>query len=176
MHGRIVLYYNKDKNIKKNTMAVLTNSDIIKGSKLMVFVGNQAIGFATNHTLSLTTNTTQVSTKDSGDYPSTIAQNITFEATAENLYSDAGEATYMNLMLQKQPVKIKFAAASNYNNTDEKGIINGAQGHQAWTAGTSIVEGDALITSLNVNAPAGDNATLSVTFTGTGALTEGQNG
>ena len=36
----------------------MTNQDIVKGSALMVFLSDSAIGFATSHALSLTANTT----------------------------------------------------------------------------------------------------------------------
>ena len=147
----------------------MTNQDIVKGSALMVFLGGSAIGFATSHALSLTTNTTEVSTKDHGDYPSVVAQSIGWEATAENLYSDTGETAYMKAMLAKIPVDIKFAKVANYSNTDEKGIIDNGE-KTAWTAGTVIAEGKALITSFSINAGVGENATMSVTFTGVGAL------
>lgn len=147
----------------------MTNQDIVKGSALMVFLGGSAIGFATSHALSLTANTTEVSTKDHGDYPSVVAQSIGWEVTAENLYSDTGETTYMKAMLAKTPVDIKFAKVVNYSATDEKGIIDNAE-KTAWTAGTVIAEGKALITSFSINAAKGDNATMSVTFTGVGAL------
>ena len=147
----------------------MTNQDIVKGSALMVFLGDSAIGFATSHALSLTANTTEVSTKDHGDYPAVVAQSIGWEVTAENLYSDTGETTYMKAMLAKTPVDIKFAKVTNYSNTDEKGIIDNGE-KTAWTAGTVIAEGKALITSFSINAAAGDNATMSVTFTGVGAL------
>lgn len=150
---------------------IRNNSDIVKGSMLMVFMGGEPIGFATSHSLSLTTNTTEVSTKDHGDYPSVIAQSISWEVTAENLYSDAGESTYMTAQLAKTPVTLSFAKASNYSATDEKGVI-GTNGHSDWTPGTVIASGQALITSFSVNAPAGDNATMSVTFTGIGALNQ----
>ena len=151
----------------------MTNQDIVKGSALMVFLGGSAIGFATSHALSLTTNTTEVSTKDHGDYPSVVAQSIGWEVTAENLYSDTGETTYMNAMLAKTPVDIKFAKVANYSTTDEKGIIDNAE-KTDWTAGTVIAEGKALITSFSINAANGDNATMSVTFTGVGALNTSQ--
>ena len=147
----------------------MTNQDIVKGSALMVFLGDSAIGFATSHALSLTANTTEVSTKDHGDYPAVVAQSIGWEVTAENLYSDTGETTYMKAMLAKTPVDIKFAKVANYSNTDEKGIIDNAE-KNAWTAGTAIAEGKALITSFSINAGGGENATMSVTFTGVGAL------
>lgn len=147
----------------------MTNQDIVKGSALMVFLGGSAIGFATSHALSLTANTTEVSTKDHGDYPAVVAQSIGWEVTAENLYSDTGETTYMKAMLAKTPVDIKFAKVANYSATDEKGIIDNGE-KTAWTAGTVIAEGKALITSFSINAGGGENATMSVTFTGVGAL------
>ncbi len=147
----------------------MTNADIVKGSVLMVFVNEKAIGFATSHSLNLTTNTTEISTKDHGSFPSVAPQNVTWEVTAENLYSDAGEKTYMDAILNMTPVHIKFAKASNYNNEYEPGIV-GNKESKTWTAGTVITEGDAIVSSFSINAPSGDNATMSVTFTGTGAL------
>ncbi len=144
------------------------NSQILKGSVLMLFIGTEPVGFATSHSLSLTLNTTEVSTKDHGDYPSVLAQSISWEVTAENLYSTAGETKYMQTMIAKTPVTIKFAISS-YNQTDEKGIV-GVDNASDWSASTVIAEGKALITSYSINAPSGDNATMSVTFTGVGSL------
>lgn len=148
-----------------------SNTDIIKGSKLMVFLNGTPIGFATSHSLSMTTNTSEISTKDHGDFPSVIAQNISWEVTAENLYSQAGESTYMTAMKTLQPVTIVFAEASNYSNSQAQGAtpMDSTNGSE-WTVGTKIAEGNALITSFSINAPAGDNATMSVTFTGQGEL------
>ena len=143
------------------------NADIVKGSALMAFIGAGPVGFATSHSLSLSTNTTEVNTKDHGDYPSVIVQNITWEVTAENLYSDAGEATYMTALTNKTPITIKFAKV-DYKN-DEKGVI-GPNGHEEWTSTDVIAEGQAIVTSYSINAAAGDNATMSVTFTGMGSL------
>lgn len=147
----------------------MTNSDIVKGSKLMVFLDSKVIGFGTSDSLNLTTNTTDVSTKSHGTFPSVVPQNVTWEVTSENLYSDAGEKTYMDAMLNMTPVHIKFAKAQNYNNEYEPGIV-GTTESKTWTVGDVITEGDAIITSFSINAPSGDNATMSVTFTGTGAL------
>lgn len=148
----------------------MLNTDIIKGSKLMVFLNDAPIAFATSHNVSITMNTTEVSTKDHGDFPAVIAQNISWEITTENLYSDAGQTALWNAMKSMQPVDIKFAPASNYSNTEaQKGIV-GEQGAQNWVAGAAIASGKALVTSLSVNAPAGDNSTLSATFTGVGDL------
>lgn len=150
--------------------ALRSNSDILKGSKLMVFLGGNPIGFATSHSLSLTTNTTEISTKDHGDFPSVIAQNISWEVTAENLYSRAGKNTYMSAMMSKQEVTLAFHEASNYDGTQKPLADPGSE----WAPDVSdgrIATGKALITSFSINAPSGDNATMSVTFTGVGELT-----
>ena len=150
--------------------ALRSNTDIIKGNKLMVFLNDAPIAFATSHSLSITVNTSEVSTKDHGDFPSVIGNNITWEITTENLYSDNAESALWTAMKTMQPVTVKFAPASNYNNTtSQKGIV-GVESAAEWTAGTAIASGKALITSLSVNAPSGDNATLSATFTGVGEL------
>lgn len=150
--------------------ALRSNTDIIKGNKLMVFLNDAPIAFATSHSLSITVNTSEVSTKDHGDFPSVIGNNITWEITTENLYSDNAESALWAAMKTMQPVTVKFAPASNYNNaTSQKGIV-GVEIAEEWAAGTAIASGKALITSLSVNAPSGDNATLSATFTGVGEL------
>lgn len=146
------------------------NSDIVKGSKLMVFYNNLPIGFATSHSLSVTTNTTEVSTKDHGDYPAVIAQSISWEITAENLYSNAGELIYMQIVKSKAPVDIVFAPANNYDNSNEPGVIGNDNKEWAFSSNDVIASGKALITSFSINAPSGDNATMSVTFTGVGEL------
>lgn len=150
--------------------AIRQNSDILKGSKLMVFIGDAPIAFATSHSLSITMNTTEISTKDHGDFPSVIGQNITWELTTENLYSDGGETALWNAMKTMQPVTVKFAPATEYDNASAEPGIVGVDSATDWTPGTAIASGKALVTSLSVNAPSGDNATLSATFTGVGAL------
>jgi len=148
----------------------MTNASIIKGNMLMVFYGGAALGFSTNSTATVTTNTTTVTTKDHGDYPSTLAQSISWEITSENLYTNDA-ATLIAAQLNKQPVQITFAPASNYSNTDEKGIVTDAGGaDKSWTAGTAVLSGKALISSISINAPSGDNATYTVTFQGSGSL------
>lgn len=150
----------------------MQNSDIVKGSMLQVKVGNNILGFATSHSLSITTNTTEVSTKDHGDYPAVIAQSVSWEVQCENLYTDANEAALIAIQTSKTPVTITFCKVSNYDANDEKGIVPGpnTDGDNSWTPGATILSGQAYLTSFQVNAPAGDNATISCTFTGNGSF------
>ena len=151
---------------------VRKNSDIVKGSALQVKIGNDDIlGFATSHSLSITVNTTEVSSKDHGDYPGVIKQNTTWEVTCENLFCGENWGNLNAYLDDDTPVTVEFVPV----NYISKGIVydndvpSGAQ--TSWTAGTAIASGPAYLTSLSLNAGAGDNATVSATFTGAGPLT-----
>jgi hypothetical protein len=155
------------------------NSDIIKGGKLMVFVGDEPIAFSTNHTLSLTRNTQEVSSKDHGDANAVLPTTQSWEITSENLMSTEGYSTILAAYLNGTPVTVYFGA-STYNNSQENGIVGVGDAanwaKEAWTDGAQTpnslnLTGTAYITSLSVNAPSGDNATYSVTFTGSGSIT-----
>lgn len=157
---------------------VIKNSDIVKGSALQVTLGNGGtiLGFATSHALSITVNTTEVSTKDHGDFPGIIKQNTTWEVTCENLFCGRNWDELQAMLNNDTPVTVSFVPLSNTAAEISKGIVQPESGSEtvqptAWTAGTAIATGQAYITSLNVNAAAGDNATISATFTGAGPLT-----
>lgn len=152
---------------------VRKNSDIVKGSALQITVGNSGVlGFATSHSLSITVNTTEVSSKDHGDYPGIVKQNTTWEVTCENLFCGQNWDELQALLDDDTPVTVSFVPVSNYNS---KGIVQPETGDSvqptAWTPGSPIATGQAYITSFSVNAAAGDNATISATFTGAGPLT-----
>lgn len=151
-----------------------TAPTIIKGDELMIFVGGSAIAYATSHTLSLTGNTIDISSKDHGFWGASDIGNLTWEATTENLYTEDGFDGLFNAYLAKTPVTIVFGYASNYN---VNGLLLGATAGtgdtrpSAWTAANNKgYQGSAVITSLTVNANTGENATFSCTFTGKGAI------
>ena len=159
-------------------MATRQNSEIIKGSSLMVFMNGNPIAFATSHSFNKTLNTNEVSTKDHGDYTANIPGNISWEATTENLYSVAGWNAVNDAFKQKHEVVVGFGPAGNYAGSvtsTQAGIVGNENGDwtpaTAGTTGVAAVEyGKALITSLQVTAAAGDNATFTATFTGSGEL------
>lgn len=151
----------------------LQNSDILKGSTVMVFIGNEAVAFATSESLSITPNTTEISTKSHGLYPSLVVNSIGWTVSVENLASDDGIKALnalVNSAKNNTPVHLKFGTPANWT---DKGIVNpGPQGIQAWTAPSTILaEGDAIMTNYSWNAPSGENMTMSAEFTGVGELT-----
>ena len=147
----------------------LTNADIIKGGHLMVFVNSTPIAFATSHTFNKTLNTQEISTKDHGDFAAILPQNISWEITTENLYSLTDYQTLNNTFKNKQEVTVAFGESTYSQSTTQEGIVGVAQATN-WALGSFYESGKAYITSLNVTAGAGENATFSATFTGNGAL------
>lgn len=144
---------------------------IIDGGDLMVFVGGKSIAFATNHTLSLTAETSDTSHKDvKGTWKTSTVKMFSWEVTSENLYADEGNGlTYDDLfdkMVEKDELTLIFS-----NNTGTLTEASGsAEGGWASDASKNYYCGKAIITSLEVNAQNGDNATFTVTFSGQGEL------
>ena len=164
------------------TVNNLENKDVLKGSALQLFINDGGaqdvcIGFATSHSLSITTNTTELSTKDHGDYPAVLPTTITWEVTAENVYATTSMTKLIGYVKNKTKVTIKFAEVGNYSQDDgsysyyttEPGIIDNDT-KESWSIGKVIGQGKAYITSYSINASSGDNASISCTFTGCGPL------
>ena len=136
----------------------------------MLFMGGNALAYATNHTLTITGNTIDISSKDHGYWGASEIGNLTWEVQTENLYTEDNYDKLFDAMVTKTPVDIVFAQAQNY---DENGLAVVGGDVESWTASTTFGrKGKAVITSLTVNANNGENATYSATFTGSGPLTK----
>ena len=137
-------------------------NEIINGSDLMVFVDNKSIALATSHSLSISAETVDTSNKDvgGGDWSSSTVKKMSWECSTENLYSKDAYKQLYDAMVKKTPVDIVFD------------LKEGTELQTGWTPATGGTgyTGKAIITSLEANAPDGDNATFSATFTGVGAL------
>lgn len=151
---------------------------VIKGGDLMLFVtvgsAKKAIGFATNHTINISADTKETSSKDSGGkWQSSEVGILSWTASSENLYAVNGPgATYddlFNAMVARNPIDVIFGlekSSTNYGD-GKKSEVPG----DGWTAPTnSGYTGKVIITGLSKNAPNGDNATFTVDFTGVGEL------
>ena len=144
---------------------------IVKGDELMLFdSAGKAFAYATSHTLTLTGNTVDASSKDHGFWVASEVGSLTWEITTENLYTDDDYNKLFDLMVSAAPITVAFAKASNY---DVNGLVATGGSVESWTPDTTQYRsGKAVITSLTVNANTGENATYSATFTGAGALTK----
>lgn len=137
---------------------------IIKGRDLMLFDSEgKSLAFATNHTLTITAETTDISSKDHGIWGATEVSKYTWEIQSENLYTEAGYANMFDKMLAGDSMSVKFGLKQTPTPPDvtvaDSSLAN-------WSPGAHYYAGDALITSLTANANNGENATYSVTLTG----------
>lgn len=164
-------------------MATINKGQVIKGGDLMLFVDvdgtKKSIGFATSHTLSISAETTETSTKDSGGvWARPEVSTLSWTASTENLCGVSGSsATYgdlIALMTAREPISAVFALegdSENYTSKKEFDLPETGFWKPIADDGQNYFEGKVIITSVEVNAPNGDNATFSVEFTGVGALT-----
>lgn len=148
---------------------------VIKGGDLMLFVKNQSIGFATNHTLNITAETKETSSKDSGGKWQTSEVGVlSWSCSSENLYSNDQEGIgydkLVEYMIAREPITGVFALEGNSTDLTKNKLD--AVPENGWTAKASNgYTGQMVITNIDLNAPNGDNATFKVDFTGVGALT-----
>ena len=149
-------------------------NEIIKGTDLMVFQGGKSLAYATSCSLKLGSTTASISSKDHGKWEATKPIKFNWEMSSENLYTEEDFGTLFNAWKAGLPVNVVFDLAkeiSTATDIDGDGIVVPDLG---WSpkggASSTGLKGVAYITSIDVNAPDGDNATYSVTFMGAGEL------
>ena len=150
---------------------------IIKGDNLMIFDANgESIALATSHTLSISADSSQINCKDGGIWSGGTVNKINWTIDTDNLYSTEEFDKLFTIMTNRTPVDVYFGlkAQTGTGDVDTDGVAPTGGGTQkVWTkAATGTYAGKAVITSLNVNAPSGDNATFTASFQGVGALTK----
>lgn len=154
-----------------------TKNEIIEGSDLMLFVsgasGYRSVAFATNHTLNISTSVSDTSNKDvgAGLWSSTAVRQLSYTISTENLYSIGAYDKLFDAMIAKTPLKVCFAPKNASEATAEGNAPASGWTPDAASAATHY-EGEAVITSLNVTAQNGDNATFTAELAGVGALTK----
>lgn len=155
----------------------MANSKYIKGSDLMLFIDGKSVAGATNHTLTISAETSEISakTKDeaNGAWNESEISTFTWEATTENLVTFTGYGvgnTYMDLYDAMSTGKLVTLVMG------VKSEVGAAPAEDGFTpAGATkqpYLSGSAYITSLDLTAQDGENATFTATFTGNGKLSK----
>ena len=142
---------------------------IIKGDELMLFKGEKSIAYATSHTLTVNGNTIDISSKDHGYWGASEVGNITWEITSENLYTDSYYGDLFDAMVSRNQLSVAFGFASNWN---INGLVDATNAEYTLDKTKTYYTGKVYVTSLTANANSGENATISITLTGCGALTK----
>lgn len=147
---------------------------VIKGGDLMLFVNGKSIGFATSHSLSISADTKETTSKDSGGkWQSNEVGILSWTASSENLCADKAEGVgydeLFDMMIARKPITGVFALEGNSTDLAEGKLDKVKTG--GWTPKASDgYTGQMVITSLEKNAPNGENATFTAQFTGVGEL------
>ena len=142
---------------------------IIKGDELMLFNGEKSIAYATSHSLTINGNTIDISSKDHGYWGASEVGNITWEITSENLYTDKYYGELFDAMVSRNQLSVAFGFASNW---DINGLVDATNAEYTLNKNKTYYTGKVYVTSLTANANSGENATISITLTGCGALTK----
>lgn len=124
-----------------------------------------SIAYSTAHTLTLTANTVDISSKDHGQWGASDVNKLTFELTTENLYTEDAYDDLFDKWLARKPVVVYFGMKKEM---DETKTVH--DGDLNFWSGAKGYYGRAVISSLVANANTGENATFSATFTGYGKL------
>lgn len=147
------------------------SKQIIEGSNLMLFsnVGGSgstmtALAAATSCKIGLKGNVQSKKSKDSGCWDESDITTLSWEASSDNLFTVEDYKTLMTAMISRLPINIQFSTVKNSDSVN--GMPVGG-----WTANTDGFKGLALITSLEATGNNGDNATYSISLTGSGPLT-----
>lgn len=144
---------------------------IVKGSDLMLFERSgespnfkyASLGAATNHTLTVSREVIETSNKDTGIFGDSEAGKVNWSTTSENMMIEDDYDKLMDAMLAGKKLIVAFSIASNADSI-------GGKPEGGWTISDGGYEGEVLLTQLDANAPDGDKATYTATFTGCGPL------
>ena len=149
---------------------------VIKGGDLMLFVGGKSIAYATSHTLSISADTKETSSKDSGGKWQTSEVGVlSWTCSSENLCGDTeagiGFDELFEYMVARKPITGVFALEGDSTDYNDNKLDSVPTNGWKAKAGDGYT-GQMIITNLEKNAPNGENATIKVDFTGVGALTK----
>ncbi len=143
---------------------------IIKGRDLMLFNSSgNSYAYATNHTLTITAETTDISSKDHGIWGASEISKYTWEITSENLFTSDEYDSLFSTMLAGDAITVRFGLKTDQADLSQN-VADGNPNLTHWTSQNTYYEGKVIITSLTANANNGENATYSVTLTGTGSI------
>lgn len=137
-------------------------NNVILGSDLMLFKSGKALAVATSCKLTISANAMDTSSKDSGKWTAKKAGKLSWNCSSDNLFVMTDYKSLVDAMISREEVDLQFSTTDAEDGAPTNGFTPNGDGYR----------GKAIITSIDMNAPDGENATYTVSFEGTGALTE----
>lgn len=143
---------------------------IRNGSDLMFFVAGKSIGGATTCQVTVNAELASTSNKDDGegDWDVQSVKKLNWKGSSDSYLIDVAKGNsyddLFDLMVAKAPIDVVFSL----DKVAADKLLPEAP-TTGWTLPTSnLYKGKALITSLDLTAPNGDNVTYKIDFTGIG--------
>lgn len=141
-------------------------NNYIFGEELQLFLNGKSIAKAKTHTLTVNSDTIDVSSKDDGFYGASIPGKITWEISAENIYTEKAFDELYAKAQARQVFEVVFGHVSNYS-------TEGLGEQDAWTPDSvkhTTYTGKVTLTNMTLNANNGEVTSFSATLKGVGAL------
>jgi len=157
-------------------------TQVVYGTDLLLLIEDtagkfQPVAHATSHSIELTRDSREVTSKSTGEWKLADYGKISWSASLDGLVSyDAGICNYETLaqkMISRTKVKIvsilnDITKETPLDDLDNLIAING----NTFVTGSMYWEGQAIITSLSQSAGEGENATFSLSLEGATALVQ----
>lgn len=137
----------------------ITNT-VINGTDLVLLMGGAMVAHAKSHSISISRDTREVSSKSSGDNKEIALGRMSWNAKVDGMVSYATSICNYNAMFDAMLAKTAVVLVSQVKGTSD--ILP--------LATSTVYTGSAYITSLEQTSGDNDNVTFSVSFEGTGAL------
>ena len=141
-------------------------NNYIFGEELQLFLGGKSIAKAKTHTLTITSDTIDVSSKDDGFYGASIPGKINWEISAENIYTEKAFDELYAKAQARQVFDVVFGRVADYN-------AEGLGEQDAWAPDSTkhtTYTGKVTLTNMTLNANNGEVTSFSATLKGVGAL------
>lgn len=155
---------------------------ILMGEKVQLWVKDKSgatptcLAMATSLSVEISADATDISSKDSGRWASSLLGKISWTASASNLFTVADYSKLIDVMVANTPIEIVFATVKNYDAvtsgaTDSEGMFTNTP--TVWESNDDMYHGKVIVNSISLSANNGEVATYDVSFTGVGALQKG---
>lgn len=151
------------------------------GEKVQLWVKDSGttptcLAMATSLSVEISADATDISSKDSGRWSSSLLGKISWTASASNLFTVADYSKLIDVMVANTPIEIVFATVKNYDTvtsgtTDSEGMFTNTP--TVWESNDDMYHGKVIVNSISLSANNGEVATYDVSFTGVGALQKG---
>ena len=155
----------------------MANPTYVKGNLVNLFIYDtsawRTFGYSTNNSLSTSSETNQVSSKDHGIWGDTEITGLTWSMSGEYIMSPTDADVILKMQASGKRYTFCFCEVNESNWADGIKPVTDISTNAKWTPGSAFARyGNGLVTSCEISAANGEQSTLSLEITGSGSLSE----